>query len=155
MHHPIAFDPPIEGGVVVGFDGSGPGRRALEWAWQEALSHDQPLHVVRAWTLSGTIPEVGAPRGVVPSMAECADTVLADTRRAVDRARAACGGKEPVTHLHVIHGHPNDVLQAATERADVVVVGHRGHNLLTLVLGSVASHVLEHARCPVVVLPVP
>lgn len=155
MHHPIAFDPPIDGGVVAGFDGSGPGRRALAWAWREALAHDLPLHVVRAWTLSGTIPEVGAPPGIVPSLDECAATVLADTRRVLDRIRRQSDGKEPPTYLHMVHGHPNEVMQAAVKHADVVVVGHRGHNLLTMVLGSVATHVLEHARCPVVVLPVP
>src|SRR5512144_3114861 len=93
-------EPPVTDGVVVGFDGSRPGRRALEWAWQEAVAHDRPLHVVRAWTLPAVIPEVGAPPGVVPSLAECAATVLADTRRAIAEVRDATPGPEPVIHVH-------------------------------------------------------
>jgi nucleotide-binding universal stress UspA family protein len=142
----------VTGGVVVGFDGSGPARRALEWAWREAAAHDRPLHVVRAWTLPAVLAEVGVPDGVVPSMAECAAAVAAQTRRTIDEI-AASEGTTPVVHVHVVHGPATDVLDAAIRRADLVVVGHRGHNLWTLVLGSVATHVLEHARCPVVVLP--
>lgn len=150
--HPIVLDPPVAGGVVVGFDGSGPARSALEWAWREAATHDRPLHVVRAWTIPTALAEVGTPDGVVPSMAECAAALTARTRRTIDEI-AAAEGTAPVVHVHVVHGQAPDVLDAAVRGADLVVVGHRGHNLWTLVLGSVATHVLEHARCPVVVLP--
>lgn len=157
MSRRFTFDPPVDGGVVVGFDGSAPGLRALEWAWQEALTRRTPLHVVRAWTIAGAVPEVGAPIGVVPSLEECAKAVESETARAVNRMRADAGfgDARPELHLHVVHGHPNEVLVAAAADAELVVVGHRGHNLLALMLGSVATHVLEHARCPVVVLPNP
>lgn len=151
--HTIALDPPVTGGVVVGFDGSVPGRRALEWAWQDAAAHGRTLHVVQAWTLPTAMPDVGAPPGVVPSLAECAAAVTARATAVLEEVRAATPGPAPEVHLHVVHGPADDVLTAAARRADLLVVGHRGHNLLTLVLGSVATHVLEHAGCPVVVLP--
>lgn len=154
MAEPVSLDPPIDGGVVVGYDGSGDGFEALRWAWQDARVHDRTLHVVRAWTVSSAIGEVHAPAGVVPSFAECAAAVRADTLRALDDVRRERGVEsEPKAHVHVIHGRAGDALTAAAERADLVVVGHRGHNVFSLVLGSVAQHVLEHARCPVVVLP--
>jgi nucleotide-binding universal stress UspA family protein len=45
------------------------------------------------------------------------------------------------------------VLVAESERADLLVVGHRGHGGVTgVVLGSVALHCVSHAHCPVTVV---
>jgi nucleotide-binding universal stress UspA family protein len=42
---------------------------------------------------------------------------------------------------------------ASEQRADVVVIGSRGHGWLQrLLLGSVSTHVVRHARCAVLVL---
>ena len=38
-------------GVVVGYDGSKKGVRALDWAAEEARSRGAPLTVVHAWTV--------------------------------------------------------------------------------------------------------
>lgn len=165
MAVPLTFDPPVDGGVVVGYDGSADGLAALRWARDDARAHHQPLHVVRAWTVSGAMAEVGAPVGIVPSLDECAAAVRADTLAALDTLDAVVpdgaaapagpgGGQAPETHVHVVHGRPGEVLTAAARHADVLVVGHRGHRRLDLVLGSVTVHVLEHARCPVLVLPI-
>jgi nucleotide-binding universal stress UspA family protein len=158
VSHPITFTPPVEGGIVVGVDGSQPGLRALEWAWREASVRRVPLHVVRAWSIATAVPEVGAPPGVVPSLAECAQVVESETAQAVNRMRADAGlddDARPELHLHVVHAPAGAALVAATEAADLVVVGHHGHHRLALMLGSVAAHVVEHSRCPVVVIPEP
>jgi nucleotide-binding universal stress UspA family protein len=162
VSHDLTFSPPVEGGVVVGIDGSSHAARALEWAWEEALSRRTPLHVVRAWSLASAAHDVGAPIGVVPSLAECAAAVTAQTAQEIDRMRSdprftgpARDDGAPELHVHVLHAHPGEALVAAAAHADLVVVGHLGRNHLTLVLGSVAAYVLERARCPVVVLPAP
>ncbi|WP_374986992.1 universal stress protein [Streptomyces fradiae] len=51
-------------------------------------------------------------------------------------------------------GRPGAVLNRATRRAELLVVGSHGRTgLKRLVLGSVSAQVLHSADCPVVVLP--
>ena len=50
-------------------------------------------------------------------------------------------------------GHPAEVLVAAAQGADLLVVGSRGHVALPgRLLGSVSEHVAARASCPVVVV---
>ncbi len=52
-----------------------------------------------------------------------------------------------------IPGHV--ILRYAKERAvDVILVARRSHSALTNLMGSVATHLVKHAPCPVVVVPV-
>jgi nucleotide-binding universal stress UspA family protein len=47
-------------------------------------------------------------------------------------------------------------LVRASQRMDLVVVGaHHGGTLTTLLYGSIANAVLEHATCPVAIVPEP
>lgn len=152
----IVFDPPIDGGVVVGHDGSGPSDAALDWAVREAIAHGSPLNVVRAWTLATAAGQVQVPFGVVPSFDECTAAARRQTHDAVDAALEQAGSPDLDVRLHIVHGAASTVLLAAARTADVVVVGHHGHGVLESVLdsmlGSVALHVLRHAPCPVAVL---
>ena len=51
-------------------------------------------------------------------------------------------------------GLPAEELLAAAEGADLLVVGARGAGeYKRLLLGSVSTHVIHHAHCPVVVIP--
>jgi nucleotide-binding universal stress UspA family protein len=63
-----------------------------------------------------------------------------------------------ITAEHLVEtGEPGPTICAVAERvgADVVVVGSHGHGLLQRVLmGSVSTHVLHHAPCPVLVIRV-
>lgn len=62
------------------------------------------------------------------------------------------------TEGRVVQGDPRETLVhvAETERADLVVVGSHGRSGLTkLLLGSVASHVVTHAPCSVLVVKTP
>jgi len=161
----IVFDPPVEGGIVVGHDGSGPADRALAWAVREAVAHRSTLHVVRAWTLSSAAAQVDAPFGTVPSFDECAAAVLGGTRLAVDAALAAAGDPPLDVRVHAVHAAAGPALVAASRTADLLIVGHRGHgggrrgglgavleSVLESALGSVAEQVLQDAACPVAVL---
>jgi nucleotide-binding universal stress UspA family protein len=54
----------------------------------------------------------------------------------------------------IVYGHCKNAIidTAATWDADLLVLGCRGHSLLEdLLLGSVSQHVIEHAKCPVMV----
>jgi nucleotide-binding universal stress UspA family protein len=53
------------------------------------------------------------------------------------------------------HGLPDARVTLASDEMDLVVVGtHQGTRLQQLVFGSVSMQVIEHATCPVAVVPV-
>nr|WP_221381721.1 universal stress protein [Actinoplanes polyasparticus] len=53
----------------------------------------------------------------------------------------------------VRQGRPAKILIDESEGADLLVVGHRGHEgFAGLVLGSVSQHVAAYAKCPVTVV---
>jgi nucleotide-binding universal stress UspA family protein len=69
-------------------------------------------------------------------------------------AAAAELGPVPIRQV-VLEGHPGEALceAAARERAAILVVGSHGKGFLAkTVLGSVSSHVVRHAPCPVMVV---
>lgn len=79
--------------------------------------------------------------------AENARAALAD---ALDVALGEDAGRVTGT---VTRGHPAEVLVAAAQGADLLVVGSRGHVALPgRLLGSVSEHVAARASCPVVVV---
>jgi nucleotide-binding universal stress UspA family protein len=148
----FGFEPPIDGGIVVGVDGSPRADRALRWAVAEAALRAVPLHVVRAWAFAASASQVEHPFGVVPSFEACASAVQAELDEEVT---AALGGVTPPSAVfcQVVHAEPAEALLRASAGADLLVVGDRGHSgLLGLLLGSVATQVLKHATCPVVVV---
>lgn len=145
------FDPAITSGVVVGHDGSHHSDRALVWATEDAVRRGCPVHVVRAWVLSTAARDVDVPFGTVPSYAECDAAIRRHLATTV--AGHVPGDLAVPVHQHVVHGPSAQALIAASEHADLLVVGHRGRGgFVGLVLGSTAEQVLRHASCPVVVV---
>ncbi|MDT7593071.1 MAG: hypothetical protein QOH45_2602, partial [Pseudonocardiales bacterium] len=68
-------------------------------------------------------------------------------------AKAVSAGHGVHLRKHVTQGHPAQVLLDASEGADLLVVGSRGHGGFTgMLLGSVSQYLVTHARCPVVVV---
>ena len=68
---------------------------------------------------------------------------------------AATAAEIPVTR-EALRGHPADMLIAAAADAAMLVLGTRGRGgFLGLRLGSVSTHCVHHAPCPVVVVPPP
>ena len=61
-------------------------------------------------------------------------------------------GLAPVTAL-VRQGHAAQALLEAAAKADLLVVGSRGHGgFAEALLGSVSQHCVQHAPCPVVIV---
>lgn len=143
----------IDGGVVVGDDGSECAALAVRWAAEEARLRKSVLHVVRAWSIASAPRPPSWKVGYAPSLQEYEEAVLADLRKDV-AAHLGDGDFEDfqVEH-HAVHGPSAQALLATSAGADLVVVGSRGRGgFAGLVLGSVTEQVVRHAGCPVVVI---
>jgi nucleotide-binding universal stress UspA family protein len=142
--------------IIVGVDGSEQSRSALDWAWDEAKLWSAPLHVVHAWLYPYAY-------GHRVTVAEPVELVKLDAGHLLEhevselRARKGGGDGDVVeVHPHLIEGSPTEVLLREGKDADLIVVGSRGRGgFLSLMLGSVAHQVSNHAPCPVVVVRAP
>jgi nucleotide-binding universal stress UspA family protein len=151
MSEDAAVEVDIPDGIVVADDGSDHARLALEWAVEEARLRRCTLHVVRAWSIQ-TAPRPATWRpGYAPSLKEYEEAVRAELQRDVREAL----GDDPGCHVavHPVHAHPGRALVAASQHADLVVVGSRGMGgIRGMLLGSVSEQVVRHANCSVVVV---
>jgi len=84
------------------------------------------------------------------SIAGAAEKILAE-------AVADVAGPEqesPPVVTRIAEGPPAQVLLNAATGAELLVVGSRGHGTFAgMLLGSVSQHCVQHAPCPVVVIP--
>lgn len=138
--------------IVVGVDGSKGARMALGWAASEAHLRGATLDVVFAWGDIGVrlAREGGWAKAVTTDMEKQAADDL------VREELAAVLGDAPQDEVHVITcaGEASEALIGASEEADLLVVGSRGTGgFQGLLLGSVSQKCIQHARCPVVVIP--
>jgi nucleotide-binding universal stress UspA family protein len=140
----------VDGGIVVGHDGSKCAQEALAWAGRLARRADIDLHVVRAWAMmSAPQPSSWSP-GYVPP--------LRDWEKAVHdelTAHVAAAGLDPSVRVtcHVVHKPPAQGLMTAAEGANLLVMGARGRGgFRGLLLGSVSDQLVHHAPCPVTVV---
>ncbi|WUH95633.1 universal stress protein [Streptomyces sp. NBC_00433] len=139
--------------VVVGVDGSPGSETALRWALAHAPAQGASVQAVTAWQY----PDMyGYSWGYLPSVPDggnfsaAAEKALVET---VARVTAETGSNAEVT-TRVIEGHPAQVLRDAARGAHLLVVGTRGHGSFAgVLLGSVSQHCVQHAPCPVVVVP--
>lgn len=140
--------------VVVGVDGSPASAVALAWAARYAKAVGATLRAVLAWHYPAAAGE--APIGVAPS------SVTSDVERGrheeLDKAIAATLGDSPSIEIErkIAYGHPSQVLIEQSQDADLLVVGSRGHGgFAGMLLGSVSTHCVTHAACPVTVVRTP
>jgi nucleotide-binding universal stress UspA family protein len=139
--------------IVVGVDGSPNGTSALRWAMTQAKLTGASIETVTAWH---DPPMIGYSHGRSPvmhdgeSVATTAEKILTET--VADIARQQDHRVEIRTR--VVQGHPAQVLLEAATGAQMLIVGSRGHGALAgPLLGSVSRHCVQHAPCPVLVVP--
>jgi nucleotide-binding universal stress UspA family protein len=138
-------------GIVVGVDGSGHSRKALETAAAEAAAHGVPLTVLvihqAVRDVYGSASHYGDDAALTEKAKEAAQ---ADT----DQVLAAAGSQPTSVTVTAVHGLPVDELVKASEGADMIVLGRRGMGgFARLLMGSVSSQVAQHALCPVLIVP--
>jgi nucleotide-binding universal stress UspA family protein len=138
--------------VVVGVDGSPASKVALAWAVRQAEETHASVEAVIAWHYPVTV--AGAPFAPIGPLeggsgyGDSAAKVLSDAvRETVDQ-------HGPVTVTSTVReGNAARVLLDASEGADLLVVGNRGHGgFAEALLGSVSEACVHHARCPVVIV---
>ncbi len=138
--------------IVVGIDGSEMSQRALSWAAsigrrvgaeiQPMMVWDYPAVAVLPFPAGLPVP----PEEAMQSDHEQAATVVVQGARGLDGVVV----NPPV----VARGSSGRVLCDAAIGADLLVVGSRGLGALkSLVMGSVSGYCVNHAPCPVAVVP--
>ena len=133
------------GEIVVGYDGSGDSELALDWADQLAAEQGRPLRVL--------ISEVD-PTQVLEATSDWHAAKVAQLES--DARDRLAGARSRESSIVVIGVPPSQALIDASAKAATVVIGARGHSLLSgVVLGSVSQHVTRHSSCPVVVVRAP
>jgi nucleotide-binding universal stress UspA family protein len=138
--------------VIVAFDGSAAAADAVSLVDSIAWPDDTVLRVVSVieptLAIAGPMYRGGA---LAPEVDEAITAYTHDAvRGAVDRLRAPGRAVEG----DVLRGRVASAIveDARTSRADLVIVGSRGHGAIaSLLLGSVSSEVVDHAPCPVLV----
>ena len=137
-------------GIVVGVDGSGHSRKALERAAAEAGVHHAPLTVL---TIHQAVRDVyGLPAHYAEDPEQTQKARQAAQAETDEVLAAAAGRPESVT-VKAVHGLPADEIIKASQDADLVVLGSRGTGGFgRLMLGSVTSQVAHHAHCPVLIV---
>lgn len=143
--------------IIAGVDGSPSSLRAVALAADlaskygaelvlVAVEHELSLALAAELETYVRQEHIDVPVSELPT--QHAENVLADARL---RAQAKGAGK---IAIRISRGDPAEEIIGAAhrERADLIVVGSRGHGRLAgLLLGSVAQKVLAHAPCAVLV----
>lgn len=125
--------------IIVAVDGSPHSDAAVEWAADESALRNASVTLIHVVT---PMPDNLADPMAVAAAAEATFRAAQDRSRAVDVRTAVL--ESPVL----------PALIDASARAQLIVVGSRGQGALgRLLLGSVSSGLIRHARCPVAVVP--
>ncbi|MER7332213.1 MULTISPECIES: universal stress protein [unclassified Micromonospora] len=125
-------DPPPQGPVLVGVDGSASSLGALEWAFECAARRESRLLAVRV-----VEPEDGT------EDSELLVGLVARSARRFPSVAAEC---------HTIRGDPGTVLVEQSRSAQVALVAARGDEPWRGMLGAVSQALLYHSPAPVIIV---
>jgi nucleotide-binding universal stress UspA family protein len=134
------------GRIVVGIDGSAVSVAALVAAARIAAATGAQVDAVACWSV---------PTAVALPYALGTVDFESGARKVLDNAVVAAFGERAPDHVtaRLVQGNPRQVLLAASEGADMLVLGRRGHGGFPgLLVGSVSQACIAHARCPVLVM---
>ncbi len=145
MSPPLRLPSPDFDRMVVGVDGSSGSDRALRWAAKMAQITGAEVLAVHGFEY---VPMRGA---------ETNEVLLDQARTDLDGRWTAVLRDDGIGYRTFIEVEDSrELLDAVAleEKADVIVVGSRGHGeVADLLLGSVAAFLAHHATVPVVIIP--
>ena len=142
VQQPSPTDPAAQRRIVVGVDDSQPARHALAWAQFMALALNAEIDAIAAWEIHAVEAE------------EWSDDIKPESETAAQLHTIVTEvlGSQPLVTVRemIAQGHAADELIRASEGAQMLIVGNRGHRgLHELLRGSVSSTSATHAHCPV------
>jgi nucleotide-binding universal stress UspA family protein len=137
--------------VVAGVDGSPASLVAADVAARMAAARSLPVHLVHGYLHPFGYGVAIDPYAGLPPPTEDAERML---EKAAATVRTAWPGL--VVEARQVPGGPAVTLIEESRRAELIVVGGRGHGgFAGLLLGSVGAQVAGHAHCPVMVIRPP
>jgi nucleotide-binding universal stress UspA family protein len=140
--------------ILIGIDDSPYSRAALEFVRKLSWPAKTKVYVV-----SAVRPAVLAYSEMYVPAAAAADEIIKQETKAheelVSRAEKTLRDAGVTTEARVLIGDPREAIiqTARDEGIDLIVVGSHGRSGITkLLMGSVATHVVTHAPCSVMVV---
>ena len=139
-----------QGRIVVGVDGSAESGHALRWAARQAGYTAATLEAIVAWQYPAFF-------GWAPAGGDSADFAGIAGKALSDALNEVFGLEWPDwVRAREVEGYPGQILVEASEGADLLVVGSRGHaGFADALLGSVSTYCVQHAHVPVTVIRPP
>ncbi len=141
----------VRHGVLVGADSSPESLQVLEFAYRQASLRRLPLTVLHCYQ---DVPAAAYGSYAMPAVVIDLESELLGLAESM----AGFGEKYPDVHVHteVTNGAPQAAMVALGERMDLLVVGsHQSGRVSRMLFGMLSVGVVEHATCPVAVLPLP
>lgn len=139
-------------GILVGVDGSAHSKDALEWAAKEAALRHTSLTVL---TVRQAVADVWGSTSHYQGDESLIEKARVAAQAETDSVLSTLGdGRPESVTVKATQGIPaEEILNEGTD-ADMIVLGSRGGGgFARLLLGSVSSTVVEHAKVPVMILP--
>ena len=136
------------GRVVIAMDGSVSALNAARWGAAEAVTRGRGLTLAHA-----LVPPVmggGFSIGLPPRL-DILDTMREEAMTELGKIADGLEGDDITIEIQI--GSASALMIQASESADLLVLGSRGHGgFKGLLVGSVGTQVASHAQCPTVVL---
>ena len=139
--------------VLVATDGSACAQVALDLAKKIPWPKSCAIHLVTV-VERGSAVYVPSAVGAIADPVEREVPMIGGLASELDRIAAPLRETGAQVETHVLIGRPATAIvdEAESVKADVIVVGSRGHGTIgSMVLGSVSAEVADHAHCPVIV----
>ncbi len=153
----VVCRPPLDrptAGIVVGADGTPGSLPVVEFAFEQADLHGEPLTVLHGfWGASAAVAQQQLARG-----REVGEPDLESLRVVLGESVAGMRERFPDVRVDLVlkHGFAEDALSPPEDGWSLVVVGrHPGTAVSRLLQGSVTSSVVDRAHGPVAVVPEP
>jgi nucleotide-binding universal stress UspA family protein len=136
------------GKILHANDGSEHAFNALSLALAIARQNKSELHMI-------CVEEIDYMPEFIEEVRQEAGTAARRFHKAVQRARAMAEESGVSLYTHVVAGHPvRDIVELAAQlKADLLVIGAKGHSAIyERLIGSRADRIMQLAQCPVLVV---